>query len=106
MTARLRLGVIGAGAWAIAAHLPAFARRPDVEPLIVSRRDPELLERVRGDFGFAHASTDWREVIAARPDIVAITGPVAFHAEQVKAALEAGAHVLCEKPFTVSPADA
>ena len=37
---RLRLGVIGAGAWAIAAHLPAFARRIDVEPLIVSRRGP------------------------------------------------------------------
>ncbi|MBA2701856.1 MAG: Gfo/Idh/MocA family oxidoreductase [Chloroflexi bacterium] len=106
MTARLRLGLIGAGAWAIAAHLPAFARRPDVEPLIVSRRDPELLERVRSDFGFARASTDWREVIAARPDIVAITGSVALRAEQVKAALEAGAHVLCEKPFTVSPADA
>jgi len=103
---RLRLGVIGAGAWAIAAHLPAFARRNDVEPLIVSRRDPALLERVRTDFGFAHASTDWRDVIDARPDLVAVTGPAALHAEQVRAALEAGAHVLCEKPFTVGPADA
>lgn len=102
----LRLGVIGAGAWAIAAHLPAFARRDDVLPLIVSRRDPMLLERVRDQFGFSQASTDWRDVIAARPDLVVITGPVALHAQQVRAALEADAHVLCEKPFTISAADA
>jgi predicted dehydrogenase len=103
---RLRLGVIGAGAWAIAAHLPALGRRADVEPVIVNRRDPALLEQVREQFGFAEASTDWRDVIAARPDIVVVAGPVALHAEQVKAALEAGAHVLCEKPFTIAPADA
>ena len=103
---RLRLGVIGAGAWAIAAHLPALARRDDVEPLIVNRRDPALLDQVRAQFGFASVSTDWRDVIDARPDLVVVTGPVALHAEQVRAALEAGAHVLCEKPFTISPADA
>ena len=103
---RLRLGVIGAGAWAIAAHLPALARREDVEPVIVNRRDPALLEQVRAQFGFARASTDWRDVIEARPDLVVVTGPVALRAEQVRAALEAGAHVLCEKPFTISPADA
>jgi predicted dehydrogenase len=103
---KLRLGVIGAGTWAVAAHLPAFAARDDVEPLIVCRRDPALLEEIRSRFGFAKATTDWREVIAARPDIVALTGPVTPRAEQARAALEAGAHVLAEKPFTVDPKDA
>ncbi len=103
---RLRLGVIGAGAWAAFAHIPGFLRRPEIEPWIVNRRDPEELAALRDRFGFAHATTDWHEVIEARPDIVAITGPVALRAEQALAALDAGSHVLAEKPFTVDPADA
>jgi len=80
---RMRLGVIGAGTWAIFAHLPAFAARDDVEPSIVCRRDPRLLE-----------------------DLVVLAGPVALRAKQARAALEAGAHVLAEKPFTVTATDA
>jgi predicted dehydrogenase len=100
------LGVIGAGAWAIAAHLPAFAARDDVEPLIVCRRDASLLEAVRMRFGFPRATTDWREVIAARPDLLVLAGPGALRAEQARAGLDAGCHVLAEKPFTVRAADA
>ena len=103
---RLRLGVIGAGTWAVAAHIPAFLRRPEVEPYIVSRRDEALLEEIRARFAFPRATTDWHEVIAARPDIVALTGPVHLRAEQALAAIDAGIHVLAEKPFTIDPADA
>ena len=103
---RLRLGVIGAGAWATFAHIPGFLRRQEVEPFIVNRRDPAELAAVQARFGFAHATADWREVIEARPDIVALTGPGALRAEQALAALEAGIHVLAEKPFTIDPADA
>lgn len=103
---RLTLGVIGAGTWAIAAHLPGFAAREDVQPLIVCRRDPDLLGEVQRMFGFPRATTDWRQVIDARPDLVVLTGPVAMRAEQARAALEAGCHVLAEKPFTVDPRDA
>ena len=103
---KLRLGVIGAGAWASFAHIPGFLRRPEVEPWVVNRRDPEALEAIRSRFGFAHATTDWHEVIDLRPDIVALTGPGVLRAEQAKAALEAGIHVLAEKPFTIDPADA
>ena len=97
------LGVIGAGTWAIAAHLPAFAARDDVEPLIVCRRDPALLEEVRARFGFPRATTDWREVIEARPDLLVLAGPGGPRAEQARAALDAGCHILAEKPFTVPP---
>jgi predicted dehydrogenase len=103
---RLSLGVIGAGAWAVAAHIPGFLRRPEIEPLIVNRRDPALLEATRERFGFARATTDWQEVIAARPDIVAITGPGHLRGRQMLAAIEAGIHVLAEKPFTIDPAEA
>lgn len=103
---RLKLGVVGAGAWAAFAHIPAFLRRSDVEPWIVNRRDAAQLATLREQFSFPHATTDWREVIAARPDIVALTGPAHLRAEQALAALEAGIHVLAEKPFTLRPADA
>jgi predicted dehydrogenase len=103
---RLRLGVIGAGAWAAFAHIPGFLRRREVEPWIVNRRDAAQLAELQARFDFPHATTDWREVIAAKPDIVALTGPVHLRAEQALAALDAGIHILAEKPFTVDPADA
>ncbi len=107
--ARLRLGVIGAGSWTVSSHLPNLARRRDqgeVEFTIVNRRNPDLLKRIQDRFGFAKATTDWRDVTAERPDIVVIGSPPGYHYEQAKAALEAGAHVLCEKPFTLDPAHA
>jgi predicted dehydrogenase len=77
-----------------------------VELSIVCRRDQRLLEEVRERFGFARAATDWHDVIDARPDLVVLTGPAALRAEQARAALESGAHVLAEKPFTLASVDA
>ena len=84
---RLRLGVIGAGAWAMAQHLPAFAAHPDeVEPLIVNRRDPAMLRECQERFGFERATTDWHEVIDAGPDLVVIASSASGHYEQTRAA--------------------
>lgn len=107
--AKLRVGVIGAGSWTVSSHLPNLVRRRDlgeVELVIVNRRDPVLLEKVRDKFGFAKATTRWEDVIAERPDIVIVGSPPGYHFAQSKAALEAGAQVMCEKPFTLNPADA
>lgn len=107
--ARPRVGVIGAGSWAVSSHLPNLARRRDageIELAIVNRRSPGVLARISDDFGFAQSTTEWREVIAAEPDIVVVSSPPGLHHEHAKAALDAGAHVLCEKPFTIDPADA
>lgn len=106
MTDRLRLGVIGAGSWAVASHLPELARRPEVEFVAVSRKGPEMLERVKERFGFRIASEDYREVIDAGVDICLVSSPSGLHYEHAKAALEAGAHVLVEKPVTIEPAHA
>jgi predicted dehydrogenase len=107
--AKPRVGVIGAGSWAVSSHLPNLARRRDegeIELLIVNRRNADVLGRIRDTFGFVRAATDWREVIAAEPDIVIVSSPPGLHHEQARAALEAGAHVMCEKPFTIEPEDA
>ena len=74
--------------------------------MAVNRRDPVLLERIQRRFGFEHASTDFRDVLAHEPDICIVGSPVRWHHEHARAALEAGAHVLVEKPFTLDPADA
>jgi predicted dehydrogenase len=105
--AKLRLGVIGAGSWAIASHLPNFAkRRDDVEFVAVARKGPELLAKVKAKWGFGIASEDYRDVINAGIDICLVASPTAFHYEHAKAAMESGAHVLVEKPFTIEPAHA
>ena len=104
--AKLRLGVIGAGSWAVASHLPNFAKRADeVEFVGVCRKGP-LLGKIKDDWGFAVASEDYTDVIDAGMDICLVGSPHGLHYEHAKAALEAGAHVLCEKPFTVEPAHA
>jgi predicted dehydrogenase len=104
---KLRLGVIGAGSWAVASHLPEFAkRRDDVEFVAVSRKGPELLEKIKDDWGFAIASEDYQDVLDAGVDICLVASPTALHHEHAKAAMESGANVLVEKPVTIKPADA
>ncbi|MFV2065249.1 MAG: Gfo/Idh/MocA family oxidoreductase, partial [Chloroflexota bacterium] len=107
--AKLRVGVIGAGSWTVSSHLPNLVKRRDagdIELTIVSRRNTELLGRIKDRFGFEKATTDWQEVLAEEPDVVIVGSPPGRHHEQAKAALEAGAQVMCEKPFTIDPADA
>jgi predicted dehydrogenase len=104
---RVRVGVIGAGSWAVASHLPSLAARGDeVEFVGVSRKGPELLARIRDQYGFRVASEDYRDVIGAGLDVCVVSSPSRLHHEHAKAALEAGAHVVCEKPMTIDPAEA
>lgn len=102
----LRAAVIGAGWYACQNHIPTLAGRHDVTLDGVCRKGEEALERVRSHFGFAFASEDHREVLARRPDIVVVASPHDLHFAHSRDALLAGAHVLCEKPFTIDPAEA
>ena len=66
------------------------------------RRGETELQRVRERFDFPIASEDYREVLAADVDLCVVASPTGLHHEHAKAATEAGAHVLVEKPFTVT----
>lgn len=104
---RLRLGLIGAGSWAFASHLPVLARRrEEVEFAAVSGLDRHLLARAQREYGFAVASEDYCDVLSAGVDVCVVSSPGGLHFEHARAALEAGAHVLVEKPMTISPSDA
>lgn len=106
MAEKLRAAVIGAGWYAAQNHIPVLAKRADVVLDGVCRLGAGDLERVRSHFGFAFASEDPAEVLARKPDIVVVASPHHLHYRHTRAALEAGAHVLCEKPFTLDPAEA
>lgn len=106
MSRKMRVGVIGAGSWAQASHLPNLARRDDVEFVSVNRHGEDALHRVKDAFGFEHAHLDWRHVLEHDLDVVVVASPTAVHVEQAVAALESGAHVLVEKPVALDSASA
>ncbi|MCE9602397.1 MAG: Gfo/Idh/MocA family oxidoreductase [Gemmatimonadetes bacterium] len=96
---KVRVGVLGAGAWAEHAHIPGFLRDPRCE--VVAIADP-VIERARAfaeRFGIPEAYAS-HEAIIGRGDIdlVDVCTPSATHFDLSMAALEAGKHVLCEKP--------
>lgn len=102
MVRKLKTAVIGAGSWAISSHIPNLLRRPEVELTAVNRLEPDIAEKVRDKFGFRYAATDYREALRHEPELVVVSSPASLHYEHAKAALEAGAHVMCEKPFTLN----
>ena len=104
---KLRAGVIGAGSWAVASHIPNLVRRSDEVDLVgVARPDRELLDWVADEFGFRMAATDYRDVLDQGLDICIVSSPNRFHHEHARAVLESGCHVMVEKPFTLDPAEA
>jgi predicted dehydrogenase len=99
---KARFGFIGAGWWATTNHMPLLKARHDVEMVSVCGLDKAVLTRCKRDFGFAHATTDYRELLKQNLDGVVVASPHALHAEHTLAALKAGCHVLVEKPFTTN----
>lgn len=99
MTAKVRLGFIGAGWWATSNHLPIFAARHDVEMTAICRLGRPQLEAVRERFGFKVATEDYRELLEQPLDGVVVTSPHNLHHAHAKAALERGLHVMVEKPM-------
>lgn len=96
---KVRVGVLGAGAWATFAHLPGFARDSRCEIVAIADPDAELAHEAARRFGIAdvHAS---HEPLIARDDIdlIDVCTPSATHFALACTALEANKHVLCEKP--------
>ena len=98
-TRRVRVAVLGAGAWARLAHIPGFKRDERCEVVAICDPQRPMAEAVAAEFGIPDVYTDHREVLA-REDVhmVDVCTPSETHFELSWAALEAGKHVLCEKP--------
>lgn len=95
----LRVAVLGAGAWAESAHIPGWQRDPRAEVVAICDPVRERAEGFSRKFDIPEASDDWQALVG-RPDVdvVDVCTPSHTHFELSWAALEAGKHVLCEKP--------
>jgi predicted dehydrogenase len=95
----VRVGVLGAGAWAEFAHLPGYKRDPRCEVVAIADPVVERAHAFAAKFGIPNVYASHEELIArADVDLVDVCTPSATHFELSWSALEAGKHVLCEKP--------
>ncbi len=101
----MRVGFVGLGRVARMFHIPALKRVPGA--VVVGGWDalPEQRASWEAETGLAaHASLE--ALLAAAPEVVVVATPPPFHAEQCIWALENGLHVICEKPFVPTVAEA
>jgi predicted dehydrogenase len=102
----MRVGIIGAS-FAKAAYLPALKHVPGAEVVAIASAREESAAAAAKAFGVPHAYGDWTRMLAEhRFDLVCIATPTDTHAPMTLAALDAGAHVLCEKPTAMNAGEA
>jgi predicted dehydrogenase len=100
----LRVGIVGSG-FGGAVHAPAYALHPRFE--VVAIASPTNAERVARERKIPHAFRSVGEMLAGvELDVVSVASPPFDHHASVLAALAAGKHVLCEKPFALTVAQA
>ena len=102
----IRVGVIGTGAFSHVVHVPIFAEREDVELVAMADSDPHKAEMLSRRFDVPLVM-DADELIAFDElDAIVLCTPNRYHEEQAIAALEAGKHVLVERPLALTGAGA
>ncbi|WP_336338328.1 Gfo/Idh/MocA family protein [Haloarcula brevis] len=98
----LAVGVVGAGWMATDYHIPAFTSHPDTRVVAVAERDADrraAVEREQAIPGYDDAAA---MLSAHELDVVSICTPPSTHEEIFLTAVEAGCHVLCEKPLALT----
>jgi predicted dehydrogenase len=107
MKKRIGVGVIGTGQIAQIAHLPFLTELPEFDVRAICDLSQDILNTVGRRFGVANCYTDYRDLLK-QPDIDAVLVSTVDHAEIAIAALNAGKHVMCEKPmaFNLEQCDA
>ncbi len=98
----VRVGVIGAGAYAQRAHLPPLQEHPDAEIAALCRRNPSRLAEAADAFNVPGRFTDYAALLADDSlDAVTVSLPHNLHYDAVRAALMRDRHVLVDKPLTL-----
>lgn len=99
MDRKLRVVIIGAGMIGAVHRRASLLANGDLVGVLASNEGSTL--RAAFKWGTEPmASLD--QLVDLKPDVVHVCTPNALHAEQVKAAVDAGAHVICEKPMSIS----
>jgi predicted dehydrogenase len=102
----LKIVVVGAGFAGRIVHMPGY--RASMAPVAaICDLDEARGRALAKDYSIPQVYTDWRRMLAeVEPNVVSVCLPNVLHREVTIAALEAGAHVLCEKPLATSVAEA
>lgn len=101
-----RAAIIGSGMIAGSAHIPAFLTLGDRVCLsAICGRNRDTVTKLADTFAIPHRYTDAGEMLRReKPDLVSICTPNQSHEAYIQLALEAGCHVICEKPVCLDSA--
>src|SRR5687767_4388291 len=98
-----RVGIVGTG-WGTRVQVPLF-REAGLQVVGIAGFHAAKTREVAAGLGL-RAYDDWRELVASDLDLVSVTAPPSEHREMAIAALEAGKHVICEKPTALDAGEA
>jgi len=99
-----KVGIVGSG-FGARAHVPAFKGHPDFD--VVAIASPHNAEKIAKERAVPNAFSSCEELLrGCEVDVVSIAAPPFTHHADVLASLAAGKHVVCEKPFALSVAQA
>jgi predicted dehydrogenase len=102
MTKKARIAVVGAGWWATTAHLPAVINHPQAELAALCDRDSQKLQAAATAYGVARTYTDLDQMLAQEQlDGAIVVTNHASHYAVARRCLEAGLHVVIDKPMTL-----
>ena len=109
MKKTIRVGIIGCGGIANGKHMPSLKKVPDCEMVAFCDILPERAEKAAAEYGAkgARTYTDYKELLQDKSiDVVHVCTPNRSHSFITVDALEAGKHVMCEKPMAINSAEA
>lgn len=107
MTEHVRVGVVGTSWFADGFHLPSLASHPSAEITAICGRNRERAEELASKYTIPQVFTDYRVMIASGTlDALVVVTPDALHYPITMAGLEAGLHILCEKPLALTATQA
>jgi predicted dehydrogenase len=102
----IKAGIVGAG-FIGPAHAEALRRLPGIEVAALAESSEALAAAKAAELGIPKAFGDYRLLLADKEiEVVHVCTPNNLHYPQAKAALEAGKHVVCEKPLSMTAQDA
>ncbi|MGD9682119.1 MAG: Gfo/Idh/MocA family oxidoreductase [Candidatus Obscuribacterales bacterium] len=106
-TNSIRVALVGYGLAGRVFHAPLIARTAGMEITTIVTANPERREQASRDFPAARIAASFDEVVlsAEHLDLVVIASPNKYHAPQAAVSLDAGLHVVVDKPFATSSGD-
>ncbi len=107
--AKLRIGIIGCGGIANGKHMPALSKIAEIEMVAFCDIVVERAEKAKKDYGTADAAVyeNYKDLLADETiDVVHVCTPNRAHSFITVDALEAGKHVMCEKPMAINSEEA